>query len=203
MTQVKVNNEILAKFKYDSLDRRTERDYLIPHAKRHGPEVNIPEIENKIPPMGDGFPVKRKEFFFGTIQRASYTWDEANQLLGINNQITEDRKQVTENKNQSNLSSVLSLLSSFIYTYDNVGNRQQMTALDGIQDYAYNTIYELTEEKLDTIPVHSYDYDNVGNREVADGGIYQANSLNQERAMERERERDQEKRDSVVFDAIR
>jgi len=74
----------------------------------------------------------------------------------------------------------MQLISSFNYTYDNVGNRLDKVTVRQEQTqetYGYDDIYQLTQVSGDQ--THSYDYDAVGNREVVDGTTYSANNLNQ------------------------
>jgi len=77
------------------------------------------------------------------------------------------------------------ILSSFSYTYDNVGNRLDMTTTDGVYVYGYDVLDQLTGV---TYPIGSqttvdYDYDLAGNRKVVtiDGNPvnYLTNIVNQ------------------------
>ena len=52
-----------------------------------------------------------------------------------------------------------------------------MNAPNGIHNYAYNNIYELTG--VSGAQTHAFTYDSVGNRTLADGTAYVPNNLNQ------------------------
>ena len=125
-------------------------------------KVNSSEVTNY-----DYDPLNRrtqKDYLPGTAAQAVYSFDSADQLTSLTNKLTSSG----------------TTISQYQYpVYDSVGSRKQMIAPNGTHDYAYNTIYELTQEKINTAVTHSYDYDNVGNREVADGITYQTNNLNQ------------------------
>lgn len=55
-------------------------------------------------------------------------------------------------------------ISSYSYTYDNVGNRLTMATLEGTHNYGYDDIYQLTSATHPSQPAESYTYDPVGNR---------------------------------------
>ncbi len=96
----------------------------------------------------------------------TYTYDPSNQLLELIN-----RKSTSE------------IISSFVYAYDNVGNRLTMTTLDGLTQYNYDDSYQLTDVIYPDGLTTSYDLDPAGNRisEVVDGDRidYTTNNLNQ------------------------
>ena len=96
-----------------------------------------------------------------TNHQTSYTYDLAGQLGDVTHR----------------LMPASTLLSRYIYTYDNVGSRLSMTALSGVYNYAYNNIYELTG--VTGAQTRNYSYDAVGNRVTADGTSYVKNNLNQ------------------------
>jgi RHS repeat-associated protein len=76
-----------------------------------------------------------------------YTYDAANRLTGIGN------------------SSGDSVLSSFSYMLDNVGNRMQvMSATGEVNRYGYDNLYRLTSWTAPSGQVTQYTYDPVGNR---------------------------------------
>ena len=101
------------------------------------------------------------------VTRTTYSFDIADQLAQINNQIVGGANPV----------------SRFDYfQYDNVGNRKTMGAKRGtnpVQNhtYTYNNIYELTQ--VAGSQSHTYQYDKVANRTTVDGVVYQPNNLNQ------------------------
>jgi RHS repeat-associated protein len=79
------------------------------------------------------------------------------------------------------LNSAMSLLSKHDYAYDDAGDRQSRTTLDGVTTYSYDTLDRLTgavgpdpANPLGTL-TESYDYDAVGNRtasHLATGQVY-------------------------------
>jgi RHS repeat-associated protein len=142
----------------------------------------------------------------------NYSYDELNRLKGINDQASQEligydydalslRKSLTLlNGNQStyqydeinrllgltNQTSSLSTISSFDYTYDNVGNRKSMTTLQGMHSYTYDAIYQLMGADYPEgyeFPDTGYTYDSLGNRIHIDkqgtAVNYAANSMNQ------------------------
>ena len=70
-----------------------------------------------------------------------------------------------------NSKSTSEVISRFAYTYDNVGNRLTMTSLDGLTQYAYDDIHQLTNVIYPDGSTTSYNLDPAGNRvsEVVDG----------------------------------
>ena len=78
------------------------------------------------------------------------------------------------------------IISSFSYTYDNVGNRMTMALANGdLLAYAYDNIYQLTSEtRTGTTPYQiSWTYDEVGNRLTQNKNgvqsVYSYNDANQ------------------------
>ena len=108
--------------------------------------------------------VIRRELQNGTY--STYSYDPSNRLLEL-----------------INSKSTSEVISSFAYTYDNVGNRLTMTALDGLTQYTYDAINQLTNVIYPDGSTTSYNLDPAGNRvsEVIDGYAidYTTNSLNQ------------------------
>ncbi|MFC1788582.1 RHS repeat-associated core domain-containing protein [Thermodesulfobacteriota bacterium] len=108
--------------------------------------------------------VIRRELQNGTF--TTYSYDPSNRLLEL-----------------INSKSTSGVISSFAYTYDNVGNRLTMTTLDGLTQYTYDAIHQLTNVIYPDGSTTSYNLDPVGNRvsEVVDGNAidYTTNSLNQ------------------------
>jgi RHS repeat-associated protein len=112
----------------------------------------------------------QKSFLSSALPIATYSYDIANQLSSVANALVNT-----------------TAISQYSYTtYDDVGNRTQMTTTGtpGSQtiNYAYNTIYELTGVTGDQS--NSYAYDNAGNRTTADSVSYTANALNQYTAVD-------------------
>jgi RHS repeat-associated protein len=95
---------------------------------------------------------------------ASYNYDDGNQLTALHL-----------------LDSAMSLLSKYDYTYDDVGNRDTRTTLDGLTSYTYDSLDQLTDA-IGPDPANpaltateSYDYDAAGNRtssHLATGQVY-------------------------------
>jgi RHS repeat-associated protein len=108
--------------------------------------------------------VIRRELQNGTF--STYSYDPSNRLLEL-----------------INSKSTSEVISSFVYTYDNVGNRLTMTTLDGLTQYAYDAIHQLTNVIYPDGSTTSYNLDPAGNRlsEVVDGNSidYTTNNLNQ------------------------
>ena len=76
----------------------------------------------------------------------AYDYDDANRLLG---QITKFNQQT---------------ITSFEYSYDNVGNRLTMIDLQGTTTYQYDDLYRLTDVTYPDASWGEYSYDAVGNR---------------------------------------
>ena len=104
---------------------------------------------------------------------ASYSYDAASRLSYIDNQTNNGQHK-------------------YSYTYDNVGNRLDMTVLDGsgtrTHVYSYDTIYQITDVNYPSSLSYlatdtTFNYDAAGNRtSVIDGSgtcSYTTNSLNQ------------------------
>ena len=76
-----------------------------------------------------------------------------------------------------------SVISSFIYTYDDLGRPLTMTTLDGTTTYSYDADGQLTSVSLPGGRTITYQYDADGNRvSVTDDGVttdYTANDLNE------------------------
>lgn len=108
--------------------------------------------------------VIRRDLQNGTY--STYSYDSAGQLLELFN-----RKSTTE------------IISSFIYTHDNIGNRLTKTTQEGTTQYTYDAISQLTRVVLPDSSTSNYNLDAAGNRtSVADGNgstSYTSNSLNQ------------------------
>jgi RHS repeat-associated protein len=59
------------------------------------------------------------------------------------------------------------VLSSFAYNYDNVGNVIDMTDLEGLHVYDYDKLYQLTSATHPGLPAETFTYDRVGNRKTS------------------------------------
>jgi RHS repeat-associated protein len=96
----------------------------------------------------------------------AYSYDLASRLLDLVN-----KKSSSE------------VISSFSYTYDNIGNRLTMTTLAGTTQYTYDPTNQLTQVLLPDGSSISYNLDSAGNRSsvVGDGSAtsYTTNNLNQ------------------------
>ena len=114
--------------------------------------------------------VVREERGNGTF--TTYDFDQVNRLLNLTHHAPDG-----------------SINSRFDYTYDNLGQRETMTTLDGEWTYEYDVVGQLTSAIFDStnpaIPNQSfeYQYDAAGNRtRVVENGveaIYGVNSRNQ------------------------
>ncbi len=74
------------------------------------------------------------------------------------------------------------VVNSFDYSYDRVGNRTSKTSRDGAHNYTYDTLNRLIEaiNPLPTNPLETYSYDSVGNRTNSNqNGLSTFNAANQ------------------------
>lgn len=166
-TQAVNSNNYTVAFEYDDYGNRTKLTY--PSAKVVDYGYDDLNRMTDIDVGGSGLvdyaydPLNRrtqKSFINTNLPVVDYTYDIANQLTQLKND-------VLPNTN----------VSTFDYTYDQVSNRLTMTTGGATQTYAYNDIYELTG--VTGAQTHTYAYDNVGNRTTADGVAYTDNNLNQ------------------------
>jgi YD repeat-containing protein len=104
---------------------------------------------------------RRTSLSYPNTTSASYSYDDASQLLQIKHQ-----------------ASILNPLSSFTYTYDKVGNRTDfdttrtgVSSLNSHLDYTYDVLYRLTQATRPEVgdPNETFKYDPVGNRLRRDG----------------------------------
>ncbi|MFH2138363.1 MAG: RHS repeat-associated core domain-containing protein [Candidatus Omnitrophota bacterium] len=80
-----------------------------------------------------------------------YGYDDANRLTSLVNKKSD-----------------ASVISSFSYTHDGVGNRvQTIDHRPSTMDYTYDDVYRLKQVDEDTVTTETYSYDNVGNRETS------------------------------------
>jgi RHS repeat-associated protein len=61
------------------------------------------------------------------------------------------------------------VLSSFAYNYDHIGTIEDMTDLEGLHDYGYDKVYQLTSATHPSLPADTFTYDPVGNRKTSAG----------------------------------
>ena len=98
---------------------------------------------------------------------ADYTFDNAHRLLSVINKE----------------SATGPTISSFAYTPDPVGNREDRTTSDGLDDYTYDKIHRLTQVTYADGRAVTYNLDAVGNRTSVDDNdvitTYTPNNLNQ------------------------
>ena len=59
------------------------------------------------------------------------------------------------------------VLNSYAYNYDNVGNVDDMTDLQGLHDYGYDKVYQLASATHPSLPAENYTHDSVGNRQIS------------------------------------
>ena len=105
---------------------------------------------------------------YGASAAVTYSYDNAGRLLtktlpnGITTTYTyDDANRLTSLINRR---SDASIISSFAYTHDNVGNRLTMTETSGTHNYNYDNIYRLLGALHPAASNESYSYDRVGNR---------------------------------------
>lgn len=96
----------------------------------------------------------------------TYQYDDLDQLTLLINYAPDDTVQ-----------------SQFAYTYNAAGVRTYMTTLEGVHNYTYDNIYQLTGVSYPDGRTVNYDFDEVGNRKsTTDNGkltIYSTNNLDQ------------------------
>jgi RHS repeat-associated protein len=131
----------------------------------------------------------------------TYDYDELNRLTSIKDQASStiasysydvlSRRNIQTTYQYDNVNRLLNLvnkinsgadISSFGYTYDNVGNRTSMTTIEGTRNYTYDNIYQLTNVTYPDTTSATYNYDELGNRSsTVNGGTtsYSTNNLNQ------------------------
>ncbi len=63
-----------------------------------------------------------------------------------------------------NITSGGSVISSYVYSLDNIGNRSSMTTPSGIHNYSYDNIYQLLQATHPVSSTEAYTYDPVHNR---------------------------------------
>ena len=97
---------------------------------------------------------------------ATFTYDAAGQLIDL-----------------LNANSSSEIISSFSYTYDDLGDRVSMRSQEGITAYVYDRIGQLTSVAYPAGTSGVYNYDRVGNRMSAVtagvSSIYDTNNINQ------------------------
>jgi len=70
-------------------------------------------------------------------------------------------------------------IGNFTYSYDNVGNVISESSPDGIINYTYDNIYQLTQADYPGGTTYTYSYDGAGNRTQDKDRTYTYNNLNQ------------------------
>ncbi len=111
---------------------------------------------------------RRKTLALPNTVNTAYAYDSANRLLSLTT-----KKGATPT------------LSSFVYTYDELGNRKTMTDPVGLHSYTYDNLSQLThaDEPTGGTPDVDFLYDAVGNRQQDTRGTtvtpYTPNALNQ------------------------
>jgi RHS repeat-associated protein len=79
-----------------------------------------------------------------------YAYDDANRLTSLVNKKSDT-----------------SVISSFTYTQDNVGNRETMTTSEGTHTYGYDNTYRLLSADHPVQTDETFTYDKVGNRKTS------------------------------------
>jgi hypothetical protein len=65
---------------------------------------------------------------------------------------------------KSNNSVISQYLSPNAGDFDLLGNRKKVSTYDGNYEYNYDSVYQLTESKVNSLMSEGYQYDSVGNR---------------------------------------
>ncbi len=107
---------------------------------------------------------RRTKLTYGNGTSASYQYDSASELLRLTNTLKDDS-------------------FSYAYTYDGTGNRTSVVAPEGVTQYNYDKISQLTQAVLPGKDEQVFLYDELGNRKTYKAGdaefTYTANNLNQ------------------------
>ncbi|MFH1202581.1 MAG: RHS repeat-associated core domain-containing protein [Candidatus Omnitrophota bacterium] len=144
---------VVTKYIYDDLNRlidiKTAADQLISH-------------------FGYDQLSRRTALILANNTQTAYGYDLASRLLSMVTSLNPK----SHNKLVSGIlhlesKDTQSTLDSYTYTYDSVGNREEMTDLTGLHDYGYDDLYRLTQATHPTFPTEDYTYDPVGNRNPA------------------------------------
>jgi len=118
---------------------------------------------------------------------AAYLYDAMSRVIakslqnGVSSQFAYDKN--SRLLSLVNKNPVQAVISSYGYSYDNVGNRLTMTTPEGTTQYLYDKLYRLIQVIPPAAGQTNYNYDEAGNRTtVAEDGstsIYNSNNLNQ------------------------
>ncbi len=170
LTQVKYPDSKIVAYQYDNLDRRTKLTYPdTTFVTYHYDQLSrLTDIKDQVGSTIVHYDYdalsRRASMSYANGASASYEYDLNNRLTLLVNDAN-------------------SWSQSFAYSYDNVGNRLNMTVNStNIHDYMYDDIYQLTNVQYPDLNAYIYNYDALGNRDsVVNGGItdYVSNNLNQ------------------------
>jgi RHS repeat-associated protein len=158
-------------YQYDKTGNRTRVTYpsgkIIDYAYNGNEQVTGMSVDSVSLANYTYDPLNRrtqKDLLSAVTQRASYSYDLANQLQQILNGVVSGPT-----------------ISQYDYTYNQVGSRLTMatSGAPGAQNfnYTYDNIDQLTA--VSGSQSHTYNYDKVHNRTSADGVTYSANNLHQ------------------------
>jgi RHS repeat-associated protein len=158
-------------YQYDKTGNRTRITYpsgkIIDYAYNGNEQITGMSVDSVALANYTYDPLNRrtqKDLLSTVTQRVSYTYDLANQLQQILNNVVNGP-----------------VISQYDYTYNQVGNRLTMatSGTPGSQNfnYTYDNIDELTA--VSGSQSHTYNYDKVHNRTSADGVTYTSNNLHQ------------------------
>ena len=175
LTSVTYPNSMVVSYQYDAAGNRTRLTY--PDSTYLTYTFNT---LNRLTQIQDQNQTTISAFTYDTLSRrtnltlengvtADYTYDTLSRLLSLVNQ-----KYPTT-------------LSSFAYTYDQVGNRTSMTTQAGTYNYNYDNIYQLTQVVKPGPIQKNYNLDALGNRTTvveSTTQTYTANNLNQYTAID-------------------
>lgn len=179
-------------FTYDSLDRLIEVSYPGGQAVSYAYDASNNRSQITYP---DGTVL---DYEYDEVNRliriselaqliASYAYDPLSRVvrrdLGNGSFSIRSYDQSGRLLNLTNRKSNAVIISSFLYTYDNLGNRLTMTTLSGTTMYSYDATSQLTGVSLPGGSTISYNLDASGNRNSVnvDGNAtsYTTNDLNQ------------------------
>ena len=175
LTSATYPNSMVVSYQYDAVGNRTRLTYPDSTYLAYTFDgLNRPtEIDDQNQTMISTFTYdtlsRRANLTLANGVTTSYTYDSLSRLLSLINQ-----KSPTT-------------ISSFVYTYDQVGNRTSMTTQAGTYNYTYDNICQLTQVQKPGPIQKTYNLDPVGNRTTVVEGTtqaYTANNLNQYTAID-------------------
>ncbi len=98
-----------------------------------------------------------------TLQAVTYTYDDANNIIGITNVLDGSRTQAFGYDELNRLTGADGIYGDYAYTYDANGNRQTQTLGMATDTYSYISYTHRLDEVDDGITPQTFSYDNNGN----------------------------------------